>query len=93
VKTVPEHFSPPVFGNLKKFSFSSRISGTRKMANLCFKREIQAEKKKERNMDGQQKRGRQIDRQKDIERESDRDREREQERETDRQTDKYRERK
>jgi hypothetical protein len=52
VKTVPEHVSSPIFGNKKNFPFSSRNSGTIKMTNFCFKREIRDEKKKERNLDG-----------------------------------------
>jgi hypothetical protein len=51
MKTVPEHFSPPTFGNQKKFPFSSRILGKRKVMNLPFKREIRDKKKKERKKD------------------------------------------
>jgi hypothetical protein len=52
VKTVPKHVLPAIFGNKKKFPFSSQISGTIKMTNFCLKREIRDEKKKERNLDG-----------------------------------------
>jgi hypothetical protein len=49
VKTVPEHFSPPTFGNQKKFPFSSPISGKRRVMNLPLKREIRDKKKKKRH--------------------------------------------
>jgi hypothetical protein len=52
VKTVPEHVSPPIFKNKKKFPFLSPILGTIKMTNFCLKREIRDKKKKERNLDG-----------------------------------------
>jgi hypothetical protein len=46
---VPEHFSTASFGNYKKFPFSSRSSGTRKMTGLSIiKRNSRREKEKER---------------------------------------------
>jgi hypothetical protein len=89
VKTVPEHVSPPIFGNKKKFPFSSRISGTRKMTNFCLKEKFEMRKGKketwtDEQMDGQtdgrtdgQTKDRYTDRQTDIEREGERERERE----------------
>jgi hypothetical protein len=95
VKTVPEHVSSPIFGNKKKFPFSSRNSGTRKMTNFCFKREIRDEKKKERNLDrrtDERKNDRQTDRDRYRERKRTRERERERERERGRERGRERER-
>jgi hypothetical protein len=76
VKIVLEHISPPIFRNKKKFPFSSRISGTRKMTNFCFKEKFETRKrKKETWMDGstdgrtnKREIDRQTDRQTDIDR-------------------------
>jgi hypothetical protein len=83
VKTVPEHVLPPIFGNKKKFPFSSRIS------NFCLKEKFETRKGKketwtDEQMDGQtdgrtdgRPKERYTDRQADIEREGERERERE----------------
>jgi hypothetical protein len=61
---VPEYFSTASFGNYKKFPFSSRTSGTRKMTGLFIKkRNSRREKEKERKK--KKKKHKQMDRQAD----------------------------
>jgi hypothetical protein len=87
VKTVPEHGSPPIFGNKKKFPFSSQISGTIKNDKLLFKKR-NSRREKERKKLGRMDRWtdgwtdgrtneREIDKQIYREKENDRERERE----------------
>jgi hypothetical protein len=61
VKIIPEPFSLPIFGNYKKFPFSSRISGTRIMTTKNMRN---SRREKER------KKKRQTDRKKDRKKET-----------------------
>ncbi len=62
---VPEHFSTPSFGNYKKFPFSSRTLGTRKMTGLFIKKRNSRQEKKKERKKKKEKKHKQMDRQTD----------------------------